>query len=87
MDDLFAFVRAALPWVLMGLALAIFFARRRNPPQRKGGDRGPEGMCIGMCLGSALGAAGVANLGISLSLGMLIGLVAGSCIAKKPDGR
>ena len=93
MEHVFDFVHAALPWVAMGLLLAVFAAR--SAKQKKASksedakpqeDYGTEGMCLGMCFGSAIGASGVVDIGIGLSLGMLIGLAVGTSIKKKERG-
>ena len=77
------FIHAALPWIAVGLLLAIFFARNAGEKKQTEacGDYGTEGMCLGMCLGTAIGASLGQDTGISL--GMLTGLVIGSCIKKQ----
>lgn len=88
MEQALDFIRAAAPWVAMGL-LAAIFAVRSAVSKKKGGkseeNYGTEGMCLGMCLGTALGSALGNNTGIGISLGMLIGLALGMCIHKKPE--
>lgn len=93
MENVFDFIHAALPWVAVGLLLAVFAAR--SAKRKKAGkskdakpqeDYGTEGMCIGMCLGSAIGASGTVSIGIGMSLGMLIGLAIGTCIKKEDRG-
>ena len=52
------FILAALPWVAIGLCLAIFFARNKknNKDVKKTVENyGTEGMSVGMCIGVALG--------------------------------
>ena len=69
------FLRAALPWIAMGLLLAVFAVRsagRKNREERAE-DYGSEGMCLGMCFGTAIG----------MCLGMLLGLAVGSSIHKE----
>ena len=85
MENVFDFLRAALPWIMVGLALAVFFARNagKKKNKEKTGDYGTEGMCLGMCLGTAIGASFGNNTGIGISLGMLIGLAIGTCIKKE----
>ena len=81
MEQVLDFIRAAAPWVAMGLLLAIFAVRNavsKKKGKKAGDNYGTEGMCFGMALGSALGN----NTGIGLSLGMLVGLAAGMCIPK-----
>ena len=47
-DNVLAFLRAALPWVVMGLLLAVFFARNTGSKkkEKEPDDYGTEG--IGM---------------------------------------
>ena len=51
MEAVYDFLRAALPWVAMGLLLAVFFARsaKKKKDEDKKGDYGTVGMCLGMC--------------------------------------
>lgn len=85
MEAVFIFLRAALPWIAVGLLLAVLFARgaRKKKKEEQTGDYGTEGMCLGMCLGTAIGTSLGNNTGIGISLGMLIGLVIGTCIKKR----
>ena len=88
MENVFDFLRAALPWIAVGLLLAVFFARsaRKKKGEEPSADCGTEGMCLGMCFGSAIGASGAVSIGLGISLGMLIGLVIGTCIKKEDCG-
>lgn len=86
MENIFDFIRAALPWVAMGILLAIFSARSavlKKKGDNKSDDYGTEGMCLGMCLGTAIGTALGNNTGLGISLGMLIGLAIGTCMKKE----
>ena len=85
MENVFDFLRAALPWIVMGLLLAVFAARSagRKKKEKEIDNYGIEGMCLGMCFGTAIGAALGNNTGIGISLGMLIGLAIGSSIKKE----
>ena len=85
MNGVFSFFSAALPWIAMGLLLAIFFARSagRKKKRDKKDNYGSEGMALGMCLGVALGTSLHMDIGVGLSLGMLLGLVVGSNIEKE----
>lgn len=84
MHDVFDFLRAALPWVAIGLLLAVFAARSAGKKKEKQDDNyGTEGMCLGMCFGTAIGTAIDNNTGIGITLGMLLGLAIGSCIKKE----
>ena len=93
MKSFMDFMSAALPWLCMGLLLAVFFAKsaqKRNDKEKetdrkKKEDYSLEGMCFGLCFGVALGTSIGNNTGIGLSLGMLLGLVIGSCIEKKEN--
>lgn len=77
MEAVLDFLRAAMPWITMGLLLAIFAARQTNKKKDKTDDYGTEGMCLGMCLGTAI------STDIGLCMGMLMGLLIGSCIKKE----
>lgn len=85
MEVIFDFLRAALPWIAVGLLLAVFCARSTG--KRKKGEQADnystEGMCLGMCFGTAIGSSLGNNTGLGITLGMLIGLFVGSCM-KKP---
>ena len=85
METVFDFLRAALPWIAMGLLLAVLAARGAGKKKKveKTGDYGTEGMCLGMCLGTAIGTALGNNTGIGISHGMLIGLAIGTSIKKE----
>ena len=88
MEAVFDFLRAALPWIGIGLFLAVFFARsaKKKKDEEQKDDYGTEGMCLGMCIGSAIGVALGNHIGLGISLGMLIGLVVGSGIKKEEQG-
>ena len=85
MNAVFDFLRAALPWITIGLLLAAFFVRSagRKKKEEQTGDYGAEGMCLGMCFGTAIGTAFGNNIAIGLPLGMLFGLAIGSSIKKE----
>ena len=80
------FLSAALPWISIGLLLAIFFAQRAQKEKennKKKENYSTEGLSLGMCFGVAIGTSLGNNTGIGLTLGMLAGFVIGSCIEKK----
>ena len=85
MEVIIDFIRAALPWIVMGLLLAVYFARcaGKKKKEEQTGDYGAEGMCLGMCFGTAIGTAFGNNIAIGLPLGMLFGLAIGSSIKKE----
>ena len=89
MKDVSDFLSAALPWISIGLLLAIFFAQsaRKKKENKKNENYGTEGMAIGMCFGTAIGTSLGNNTGIGLTLGMLAGLAIGLCIEKKDSGK
>lgn len=88
MENVFDFLRAALPWIAVGLLLAVLIARgtSKKKKEEQTGDYGTEGMCMGMCFGTAIGTSLGNNTGIGISLGMLIGLAIGTCITKETRG-
>lgn len=87
MESVFDFLRAAAPWIALGLAVAFLCVRPavRKKNKNADGDCTTEGMCIGMCLGMAIGSAlgDGSSMGLGTSLGMIIGLAVGSGIRKK----
>ena len=87
MEKTYEFLSAAMPWIAMGLLLAIFFARaaHRKKKVEKKEDRGSEGMALGMCFGVALSTALHINTGLGLMAGMVLALLVGSGIEKKSD--
>ena len=90
MENIFDFIWAALPWIAMGLLLAIFSARsvaKKRKNEKTSDEYGTEGMCLGMCLGTAIGSLFDNNTGIGISLGMLIGLAIGTCLKKEKQDK
>lgn len=87
MKDVMDFLLAALPWICMGLLLALFFVKsdRKKKDNKKNDNYSTEGLALGMCFGTAIGTSLGNNTGIGLTLGMLAGFVIGSCIEKKGD--
>ncbi len=78
------FIKAALPFVIIGVCLAIIFAHyRKKGREEKEENYLVEGMCLGMCLGVALSSSLHMDMGIGISLGMLIGETAGLLTKKK----
>lgn len=80
------FLMAALPFLIIGICLALIFANRRK--LQKTDDEASDhnlsfGMCIGMCFGLSLAAAAHFDVGIGMSLGMLIGLTVSMLTGKK----
>ena len=79
------FMMAAVPLVVTGIALAVFFAGRAGKKKKQEMENGYEamGMSLGMCFGAAVGAMFPEYIGVTLSVGMLIGLLVGMCVKKK----
>ena len=88
MEAVLDFLRAALPWIVMGLLSAVFFARSagKEKNEETPDNYGTTGMCLGMCFGTAIGVALGNHIGLGISLGMLIGLGVGSGIKKEEQG-
>lgn len=85
METVLDFIMAALPWLSMGLMLAIFAVRensRKNNPEKED-NYGSEGMALGMCFGTAIASATKQDIGPGISIGMLMGLAAGTSRKKK----
>jgi len=71
MENVKEFLKAALPFVAMGLALAILIANRSRKKKGKEGigNYSTVGLCIGMVVGMAI------NPDYGMSPGMPVGLV------------
>lgn len=85
MEAVLDFLRAALPWIAVGLLLAVFFTKNagKEKKEEQPDNYGTTGMCLGMCFGTAIGTALGNNTGIGISLGMLMGLAIGTSIKKE----
>ena len=73
------FIFAALPFIIIGLCLAIICANGKKYKE----TYLSEGLAIGMCFGVAVASALHINLGLGISIGMLIGETMGISIEKK----
>lgn len=73
------FISSALPFVIIGLCIAIIFANYKNNKETYIN----EGMSIGMCFGVATSLILKINMGLGISLGMIIGETIGILIEKK----
>ena len=63
------FIFAALPFVIIGICLAIICVNFKEKKK----TYCSEGMAIGMCFGVAFSTIFHINLGLGISIGMLIG--------------
>lgn len=80
------FIFAALPLVLMGLALAVLAANHMTEKQRdeKRGTRIAMGAGLGLLLGVTLNCCGLwENHLLGLALGPLLGMAAASLTSRK----
>ena len=74
------FVAAALPWIMMGVALAIYIT---NTGARKAGDGKKDSgrlgfsMCMGVLSGVLVSVLGLVLLGWGLGIGALLGALMG----------
>lgn len=89
MESTFEFWSAALPWIAMGLLLAVFFARAAHGKKEaeKKEDYASEGMALGMCFGVAIGTALHINVGLGLMAGMVLGLLVGMGMEKNRSNK
>ena len=75
------FIFAALPWVMFGLALAIYFSKVGAKKAGDGkGDVGRLnfGFCMGLVAGGLVSFLGLVPPGLGLGLGALLGVLFGS---------
>ena len=77
------FIGAALPWIAMGLLLAVFFARGARRKKGKREEYGSEGRAAGHLLPLRLSSALHVDVGLGMIAGMILGLLIGSCIDKE----
>ncbi len=84
MENVWAFLRTAMPWISLGLLVAFFCVRSAVNKNKPEDNYATERMCIDMCTGMAIGSLiGNGNWRIGTSLGMLIGLAIDLCVHKK----
>lgn len=73
------FIFAALPFIIIGICLAIICANGKKYKH----TYCSEGMALGMCLGVAISTVLKINIGLGICIGMLIGEAIGINIEKK----
>lgn len=76
------FILAALPFIVIGVCIAVMAANHGKLKEGKNKNYLGEGMCLGMCFGVAISTALNLNLGLGISLGMLIGETVGMFMKK-----
>lgn len=76
------FILAALPFIVIGVCIAVMAANHGKLKEGKNKNYLEEGMCLGMCFGVAISTALNLNLGLGISLGMLIGETVGMFMKK-----
>ena len=88
MRDILEFLNATLPWIAMGLLLAVLFVReiRRKKDNDRHEDYISERMSIGLCFGFAVSTALHVNIGPGMVAGMVLGHIIGSLIEKTEKG-
>lgn len=69
-----SFIKAALPWILLGLALAFFAV---NSVKEKKNSNVAVSMAIGILVGIVLGVTGVLDYATGISIGALWGSILG----------
>ena len=69
------FILAALPWVAVGIAIAVACVSSAGGKEKKGTNL-TNGVCYGLCFGVAMGTA-FDNMGLGIALGMALGLLVG----------
>lgn len=80
------FVKKALPFIIVGVCLAIMAVNHNKSKSEENVDNYMMGgMCFGMCLGVSFSQVINVNMGIGISIGMLIGETIGFLIKKKEN--
>lgn len=79
------FASAALPWVLLGLAVALAAACRRG--RRPENSYMTPGAVLGFALGLLLSACGLVPLHLGMAGGLLIGLLVGKHFPKNDEAQ
>lgn len=77
------FIISALPFVVIGVCVAIIIANATKSKTNKEETYITEGLCLGVSLGVVFSTTFNLNLGLGMSLGMLIGETLGVFIKKK----
>lgn len=75
------FIKAALPWVLLGLALAFFAvnsAKEKDEGKGKKNRDMARNMALGILIGVVLGLLGVLDYATGISIGALWGIILGN---------
>ena len=87
MNDVKEFIRAASPWVAMGLLVAILVIRgaasTKNAKDGTVENYGMDGMSLGMCFGLLISVMFGDYTCVGLSIGMLVGMAVGLSVHKE----
>ena len=87
MNDVREFIRAASPWVAMGLLVAILMIRgtasTKNAKDGTAENYGMDGMSLGMCFGLLISVMFGDYTCVGLSIGMLVGMAVGLSVHKE----
>ena len=78
------FIFAALPFIVVGICLALLAANHNRIKDSEEKNHMTEGMCIGMCFGLLLDNVGIFS-GFGMCIGMALGLLIGTYIQKGED--
>ena len=90
MSEFKEFIRAASPWVAMGLLVAILVIRgaastknAKDGTAESYGMDGMDGMSLGMCFGLLISVMFGDYTCVGLSIGMLVGMAVGLSVHKE----
>ena len=84
MNDVRDFIRAASPWVAMGLLVTILVIRgAASTKNAKNGTAENYGMSLGMCFGLLISVMFGDYTCVGLSIGMLVGMAVGLSVHKE----
>ena len=84
MNEVRDFIRAASPWVAMGLLVVIRgAASTKNAKDGTAENYGMDGMSLGMCFGLLISVMFGDYTCIGLSIGMLVGMAVGLSVHKE----
>ena len=76
------FFLAALPWLAIGFAVAIFAAgtakkKGKSEKRKTQGSLAAESLALWICAGVAFGATGIVDMSVGICVGLLFGVLMG----------